>query len=149
MNGYRTETLFAGSTLLLRLGVGEGAVRNRDVVADVGEFHRRPMTLRAHRGPAVHLQTSRCRWVAQEGERQLPILAGIFCASDHDAAVGARQDLGLAVEVRGTRQQRPERSPAQRPGGFLADLIIDEAELRPVSDEQEVAAAIFETNPAR
>src|SRR5437868_11313194 len=99
MNGYRTETLFPDSALLFRLGVGEGAVGNRDIVAYVRELHGGPMTLRVHRGPAVHLQAARRGGVAQECERQLPILTGILGSRDDDAAVGAGQDLGFAVEV--------------------------------------------------
>src|SRR5260221_617457 len=128
MNGYRTETLCPLS-FLLWLGVGEGAVRDRDIVADIGQLHRRPMALRVHRGPAVHLQAARCRRVAQESERQLPILAGILRSRDDDTAVGARQDLGLAVKVGGTRAEWSERRPAERPGGFLPDLIVEESEL--------------------
>src|SRR5438270_12768645 len=137
MNGYRTETL-SPLSFLLWLDVGEGAVRNRDIVANVGELHRGPVTLWVHRGPAVHLQAAWCGGVAQERERQLPILPGVLGPRDDDAAVGAREDLGLAVEVRRARQQRPERRPAERPGGFLPDLIVEESELRAIGDEQQV-----------
>src|SRR5438270_13529267 len=108
MNGYRTETL-SPLSFLLWLDVGEGAVRDRDIVANVGELHRRPVTLRVYRGPAVHLQAARCGRVAQERERQLPILPGILGPRDNNAAVGAREDLGLAVEVGRAGKQRAER----------------------------------------
>src|SRR5260221_9033266 len=135
MNRYRTET-FCPLPFLLWLGVGEGAVRDRDIVADVGELHRRPMALRVHRGPAVHLQAARCRGVAQESERQLPILAGILRSRDDDTAVGALQDLGLAVKVGGTRVERYLRLQVVRPGGFLTTHLGRESQLRTVGDAQ-------------
>src|SRR5690348_4877878 len=107
MNGSQTETVFRRYSLppLLRLGVGEGAVGYRDVVADVRQLDGCSVALRVDRGPSVHLQPARCGGVAEEGECQLTILRGVLRPGDHHAAVVARQDLGLAIEVGRTRQQ--------------------------------------------
>src|SRR5207253_650898 len=105
--------------------------------------------LRVDRGPAVELEPARSRGIAQEGERQLAILPGVLRASDHYATVGARQNLGLAVEVGRRRQQRPERRPAERPGRFLTDLIVEEGELLAIGNQQQVATRIFEPHAPR
>src|SRR5690348_13733563 len=99
MNRWRTETFFRLAALF-GLGVGEGALGHRDVVADVRQADRRAVVLRVDRGPAVELQAAGGRAIAQEGEGQLAILTAALGAGDDHPAVHAWQDLGLAVEVR-------------------------------------------------
>ena len=93
------------------------------------------MVLRVDRGPPIELQAAGRRGVAQECERQLPILARAFGLGNDDPAVIARQDLRLAVEVWGRRQQRPERRAAQGPARLLPDAIVDEAQRFAVGDD--------------
>src|SRR5437764_15012235 len=104
------------------------------------------MTLRVDGGPAVKLQSAGRRGAAQEGERQLSILTAIPGASDDDAAVGAGQDLGLAVEIRGGGQQRPQRGAAERPARLLPNRVIEEGQPLPVGDEEQIPAAICEAD---
>src|SRR3954453_3158399 len=98
MNGSQYETFLTPP--FLRLGVGERAVRHRDIVPDIGQFDRRSMVLRIDGGPAVELQATGRRGVAQKGQRQLSVLRSVARTRDDDTRVGARQDLGLAVEIR-------------------------------------------------
>ena len=106
------------------------------------------MILRVDRRPAVELQAPRRRAVAQERERQLAVLAGVLRPGDDHLRIAARHDLRLAVEVRRCRQQWPQRRAAERPGRLLTHLIVDEGQRLAVGDQQDVAARIFEPDPA-
>src|SRR5206468_6056914 len=103
------------------------------------------MVLRIDRRPAVELQAAGRRGITQKGKRQLSILRSIARAGDDHTRVGARQDLGLAVEVGRARQQRTERRAAERPARFLADLIIKERQGFAVGDEKQIPAAVLES----
>src|SRR4051794_37061545 len=98
MNRWRTET-FCRLAPLFGLGESERALRHRDIVTDVRQSDRGAMVLRVDRGPAVELEPARGRSIAKEGERQLAILPRVLGARDYYAAIRARQDLGLAIEV--------------------------------------------------
>src|SRR5438876_10478898 len=94
------------------------------------------MVLRVDGRPAVELQPAGRRRIAEEGKRQLAILPGVLRSGDNDATVGARQDLGLAVEIGRARQQRAEWRPNERTARFLADRIVEERQALAVCDTQ-------------
>src|SRR5579864_603072 len=107
------------------------------------------MALWVDRRPAVELKAARCRTVAQEGKSELAILSGILRPGHHDALIGTRQDLRLAVEVGRGGEKRAERCPDERPARFLPDAVIEEGQALPIGHQQQVAPAICKADSAR
>src|SRR5690349_9502423 len=97
MNGSQNETFL--SLFLLRLGVGEGAAGDGDIVADVRQLDRRAAVLPVDRRPAIELKAAGSGPAAQEDERQRAVLRRIAGAHRYDVGIGARNDLRPALEV--------------------------------------------------
>src|SRR5215212_7160550 len=103
MNGSQYETILISA--FLRLGVGESAFLDGHVVADLRQLNRRALVLGVYRGPAVKLQPARSRRAAEEHQDDRTILRRIARADGDDPRVGARNDLGTALEVGRAGQQ--------------------------------------------
>src|SRR5215208_2306921 len=97
MNGSQYETILISA--FLRLGVSEGAFWDSHIVADVRELDRGALVLGVDRGPPVELQPARSRRAAEEDQDDRTILRRVARADRDDARVGARDDLGPALEA--------------------------------------------------
>ena len=127
MNKSQYETIFV--TLLLRLGVGEGAFRHGDVEADVGQLDRRSI-VSAGRSRSSHRAAGRrapSRCAGRPGSAGH--IGRIRGRADDDAGSALGRISALPLKSGEPDSSGPSGVLVERPARFLADRIIEEGQV--------------------